>query len=236
MSTPTSRTETSPDAVRTRALVRRVSEGGVDREILRGVDLELARGEFAALLGRSGSGKSTLLNLIGGLDAPDGGEIWIDGERVDDLDETARTILRRRRIGFVFQAFNLVPTLTVLENVLLPLELDGRADAAARERAGSLLEEVGLGDRADSFPDRLSGGEQQRVAVARALAGEPALVLADEPTGNLDHETGDAVLDLLERLVRERGVTLLVVTHSTDAAARADRTLSMDDGQLVDGR
>ncbi|QDU66578.1 ABC transporter ATP-binding protein [Engelhardtia mirabilis] len=224
-----------PAAVQTHGLVRRVSEGGVEREILRGVDLRLERGEFVALLGRSGSGKSTLLNLLGGLDAPDEGEIWIDDQRVDTLDETARTVLRRRRIGFVFQAFNLVPTLTVLENVLLPLELDGRADRAARARARELLVDVGLGDRADSFPDRLSGGEQQRVAVARALAGEPALVLADEPTGNLDHETGNGVLDLLERLVRERGVTLLVVTHSAEAAGRADRALEMDDGRLVGG-
>ena len=153
-------------AVEVRGLERHVDEGGERRSILRGIDLTLARGEFVALLGRSGSGKSTLLNLLGGLDRPDAGEILLDGERVDTLDETARTILRRRGIGFVFQAFNLVPTLTVLENVLLPLDLDRRGSAADRARARELLDAVGLGDRCESFPDRLSGGERQRVAVA----------------------------------------------------------------------
>ena len=153
-------------AVEVRGLERHVDEGGERRSILRGIDLTLARGEFVALLGRSGSGKSTLLNLLGGLDRPDAGEILLDGERVDTLDETARTILRRRGIGFVFQAFNLVPTLTVLENVLLPLDLDRRGSSADRARARELLDAVGLGDRCESFPDRLSGGERQRVAVA----------------------------------------------------------------------
>ncbi|MHC4895150.1 MAG: ABC transporter ATP-binding protein [Planctomycetota bacterium] len=223
-------------AVEVRGLERHVDEGGERRSILRGIDLTLARGEFVALLGRSGSGKSTLLNLLGGLDRPDAGEILLDGERVDTLDETARTILRRRGIGFVFQAFNLVPTLTVLENVLLPLDLDRRGSAADRARARELLDAVGLGDRCESFPDRLSGGERQRVAVARALVVEPVLVLADEPTGNLDHETGEGVLDLLEKLVPDRGATLLLVTHSKEAAARASRVLELDDGVIIDER
>ncbi|MEO0652245.1 MAG: ABC transporter ATP-binding protein [Planctomycetota bacterium] len=223
----------SAPAIRVVGLERHVTEGAERRAILRGVDLELAPGEFVALLGRSGSGKSTLLNLIGGLDHPDSGTIELDGERVDQLDETARTVLRRRRIGFVFQAFNLVPTLTVLENVLLPLELDRASDAQAKARARSLLAAVGLDDRADSFPDRLSGGEQQRVAVARALVIEPVLVLADEPTGNLDHDTGDGVLDLLESLVPKRGATLLLVTHSREAAERAERVVTLDDGRVL---
>lgn len=226
----------SAPAVQVRGLVRRVVEGGEQRSILDGVDLELERGEFVALLGRSGSGKSTLLNLIGGLDRPDGGEIRIEGERVDLLDETARTVLRRRRIGFVFQAFDLIPTLTVLENVLLPLDLDGGVDRAGRERARELLAAVGLAERASSFPDRLSGGEQQRVAVARALIAEPAIVLADEPTGNLDHVTGEEVLGLLQRLVPDRGATLLMVTHSNDAAARASRVVVLDDGRVIEER
>ncbi len=226
----------STPAVQVRGLVRSVVEGGERRVILDGVDLELKRGEFVALLGRSGSGKSTLLNLIGGLDRPDSGEIRIEGSRVDLLDETARTVLRRRRIGFVFQAFNLIPTLTVLENVLLPLDLDGGADRAGRERARELLAAVGLVERAASFPDRLSGGEQQRVAVARALVAEPAIVLADEPTGNLDHVTGEEVLGLLQRLVPDRGATLLMVTHSNDAAARASRVVVLDDGRVVEER
>jgi putative ABC transport system ATP-binding protein len=226
----------STPAVQVRGLVRSVVEGGERRVILDGVDLELKRGEFVALLGRSGSGKSTLLNLIGGLDRPDSGEIRIEGSRVDLLDETARTVLRRRRIGFVFQAFDLIPTLTVLENVLLPLDLDGGADRAGRERARELLAAVGLVERAASFPDRLSGGEQQRVAVARALVAEPAIVLADEPTGNLDHVTGEEVLGLLQRLVPDRGATLLMVTHSNDAAARASRVVVLDDGRVVEER
>jgi putative ABC transport system ATP-binding protein len=215
-----------------RGLRRRVSEGGQPREILRGVDLELEPGEAVALVGPSGSGKSTLLNLLGGLDLPDAGEVWLEGVRLDRLDEQRRTILRRRRIGFVFQSFQLLPTLDVRENLLLPLAFDGRADRAARERADRLLDAVGLGDRARAFPDRLSGGEQQRVAVARALLPEPALILADEPTGNLDRDNGERVLELLLSLVRERGATLLLVTHAEAAARRADRVLELEDGRL----
>jgi putative ABC transport system ATP-binding protein len=188
-----------------------------------------------ALLGPSGSGKSTLLNLVSGIDTPDAGSIDIDGVRVTDLDERERTLFRRRHIGFVFQFFNLLPTLTVEENLLLPLELKGRLDAAARRRARELLEHVGLADRAATFPDRLSGGEQQRIALARALVHEPALILADEPTGNLDPATGEKMLDLLDRLVRDAGRTLLVVTHSRELAAHADRVLRIVDGRLEEG-
>ena len=188
-----------------------------------------------ALLGPSGSGKSTLLNLVSGIDTPDAGSIEIDGVRVTELGERDRTLFRRSHIGFVFQFFNLLPTLTVEENLLLPLELKGRLDAAARGRARELLDHVGLADRAATFPDRLSGGEQQRVALARALVHEPALILADEPTGNLDSATGEKMLDLLDRLVRDAGRTLLAVTHSRDLAAHADRVIRIVDGRLEEG-
>jgi len=211
---------------------RRFLEGDRERAVLDGVDAEVRRGEFVALLGPSGSGKSTLLNLIGGIDLPTSGEVIVEGEALTRMGERDRTLFRRRRIGFVFQFFNLVPTLTVEENLLLPLELTGRLGARERARARSLLEEVGLADRASAFPDRLSGGEQQRVAVARALVHDPALVLADEPTGNLDREMGRQVADLLDRLVRREGRTLVVVTHSTELADRADRILELRGGRL----
>lgn len=212
---------------------RGYDEGGARHPVLVGVDLTVAPGEFVALLGPSGSGKSTLLNLISGIDRPDRGELRVAGRDLHGLSERDRTIFRRDHIGFVFQFFNLVPTLTVEENLLLPLELAGRTGPHDRERARSLLAEVGLADRASAWPDRLSGGEQQRVAVARALAHAPELVLADEPTGNLDEATGGRVLDLLERLVREAGTTLVMVTHAESAAARADRILELEAGRLV---
>ena len=218
-----------------RDLSRYYIEGDRRHVVLDGAATEIRRGEFVALLGPSGSGKSTLLNLVSGIDTPDAGSIDIDGVRVTDLDERARTLFRRRHIGFVFQFFNLLPTLTVEENLLLPLELKGRLDAAARRRALELLEHVGLADRAATFPDRLSGGEQQRIALARALVHEPALILADEPTGNLDPATGEKMLDLLDRLVRDAGRTLLVVTHSRELAAHADRVLRIVDGRLEEG-
>jgi putative ABC transport system ATP-binding protein len=208
-------------------------EGGREHPILRGASAEIGRGEFVALFGRSGSGKTSLLNLLGGLDVPAGGEIVIDGVALDRLDERRRTLFRRRHIGFVYQFFNLLPTLTVAENILLPLELNA-LPPAARRAALALLAEVGLGERAGSYPDRLSGGEQQRVALVRALAHDPALILADEPTGNLDDRTGAEVLDLLDRMVRARGKTLLTVTHSPEVADRADRVLYLRDGALRD--
>jgi putative ABC transport system ATP-binding protein len=206
-------------------------EGGRRHVVLRGVAMDVGRGELLALLGPSGSGKSTLLNLIAGLDTPDAGTITLAGTELTRLDERARTLHRRRDIGFVFQFFNLIPTLTVAENVRLPLELNGATNA--RARAAALLDRVGLGRRLDAYPDRLSGGEQQRVALARALVHEPALVLADEPTGNLDADAGARVLDLLEELTRERQATLLLVTHAAEAAARADRVLTLRAGRVV---
>jgi len=209
-------------------------EGEADRAVLRGVSLTIDPGAFVVLMGRSGAGKSTLLNLISGIDLPTSGRIAVDGTDLTGLSETERTLFRRENIGFVFQSFNLISTLTVVENVLLPLELSGRSSAAAQERAQAVLEQVGLGDRGDSFPDRLSGGEQQRVAVARALAHDPLFVLADEPTGNLDYETGQQVLTLLGDLVRDTDTTLLVATHDRTVLDRADRTLTLHDGTLHD--
>jgi putative ABC transport system ATP-binding protein len=184
-------------------------------------------------VGKSGSGKSTLLNLISGIDRPDDGAVWINGANLTTLSERQRTLFRRRHIGFVFQFFNLMPTLTVIENVVLPLELNGAGGEQARRSVQPLLEAVGLADRAHTYPDRLSGGEQQRVAIARALANDPALVLADEPTGNLDEETGGVILAVLDRLTRRAGKNLILVTHSTEAAALADRTLHLHDGRLA---
>ena len=210
-------------------------EGGQTRTVLQGADAEFGQGEFVAIVGKSGSGKSTLLNLISGIDLVDLGAIWVNGQRLTTLNERQRTLFRRQNIGFIFQFFNLIPTLTVWENVILPLELAGVDNGEARRRAGTLLEEVGLLDRRDTFPDRLSGGEQQRVAIARALVHDPVLVLADEPTGNLDDDTGRQVMALLDRLTRQAGKNLILVTHSTDAAAYADRILTLRDGKLVNG-
>jgi putative ABC transport system ATP-binding protein len=220
--------------VELRALTKSYREGDAERAVLRGVDLAVRRGEFVALVGRSGSGKSTLLNLICGIDHPTSGEVRVDGVAMAALSEHERTLFRRRRIGFVFQFFNLIPTLTVEENLRLPLELTGRTGAAAREEIMALLGEVGLLDRLRAFPDRLSGGEQQRVAVARALVHDPELVLADEPTGNLDSESAQAVLGLLSRLRRERKKTVIAVSHSAEVAAAADRVLVLRDGRLAE--
>ncbi len=221
--------------LRLEQLSKSYREGESRRSIFAGLDLSLAAGEKVALLGRSGSGKSTLLNLISGIDQPDSGEVCIDGVRLNRLSEHDRTLFRRRHIGFVFQFFNLIPTLTVLENLLLPLELQGRLDPGATEQARQLLGEVGLLERAGSFPDRLSGGEQQRIAIARALIHRPKLLLADEPTGNLDADTGRRVLDLLEGMLAQVGGTLLLVTHSAEVARRADRVLTIRDGRLLEG-
>lgn len=209
-------------------------EGERERRVLDAVDARFARGELVVLLGRSGSGKSTVLHLVAGLDLPSSGRVRVAGVELSSLDEEARTLFRRDNVGFVFQFFNLLPTLTVEENLLLPLELAGRLNSASRETALALLAEVGLADRRASFPDRLSGGEQQRVAVARALVHDPSLVLADEPTGNLDLDTGLEVLDLLDRLTRRAGKTLLMVTHGREVVGIADRVLSLQDGKLVE--
>jgi putative ABC transport system ATP-binding protein len=210
-------------------------EGDREHVVLDGASAEIAAGERVAVLGPSGSGKLTLLNLISGIDLPDEGMIRIEGTDVTALTERDRTLFRRRRIGFVFQFLNLLPTLTVMENLLLPVELKGRVGPEERARAAWLLAQVGLGDRSDSFPDRLSGGEQQRVAVARALVHRPALVLADEPTGNLDEDTGERVVEMMDRLADAEGATLVVVTHARGLAARMDRVLRVDHGHLVEG-
>ena len=204
------------------------------RVVLDGVDAEIAAGEFAALLGRSGSGKSTLLNIIAGIESLDAGEVWVGNQRIDVLAEPERTLLRRRCMGFVFQSFNLIATLSVMENVVLPLTLVGCDDPD--RQASDLLGRLGLGDTAHRYPESLSGGEQQRVAVARALIHQPSLVLADEPTGNLDTDTGEAVIHLMSELCREFGATFIVATHDLDLAARADRRLVLSDGRLVNER
>ena len=209
-------------------------EGDRERSVLHEVSIAIAPGEIAVLVGRSGSGKSTLLNLIAGIDRPTAGRVLVDGTDLTSLDEDARTRFRRRHIGFVFQFFNLIPVLTVEENLLLPLELNGLADAAGVARARKLLDRVGLGGRGASLPDRLSGGEQQRVAIARALVHEPALILADEPTGTLDAETATSVLDLLDGLAREAGKTVVMVTHSREVVGVADRIFAADRGRLVE--
>ncbi len=224
----------APALIEIRGLTKVYREGDVERVVLRDAEARIGRGELAVLLGRSGSGKSTLLNLVSGIDRPTAGEVIIDGTPVTRLTERERTLFRRRHIGFVFQFFNLIPTLTVEENLRLPLELNAGARRDGCRRPMELLGLVGLADRAKSFPDRLSGGEQQRVAVARALAHDPLLVLADEPTGNLDLETGRQVLAVLDRLTREAGKTMLMVTHSREVIGIADRIFTIDGGRLVE--
>jgi putative ABC transport system ATP-binding protein len=209
-------------------------EGEIRRHVLHGVNMRIGVAERVALVGKSGSGKSSLLNIISGIDFANGGEVWVGGKEIGRLGEQERTRFRRTSIGFIFQFFNLVPTLSVLENVLLPLELNGIVGHSAHRRAMELLAEVGLADRAQTAPDRLSGGEQQRVAVARALVHDPLLVLADEPTGNLDVETGNHVLELLTRLTGARGRALLMVTHSREVAQSADRIVRIQAGHLLD--
>lgn len=209
-------------------------EGNQVRVILKNVSAAIGQGELTAILGKSGSGKSTLLNLLSGIDQPDSGSIWLGDKSLSGLTDHEFTLFRRRHIGFIFQFFNLIPSLTVYENVLLPAELDGMDKREARSRASMLLEMVGLTGRDDTFPDRLSGGEQQRVAIARALIHDPLLLLADEPTGNLDEETGTQILRLLDQLTRQAGKNLVMVTHSREAASIADRVFYLHDGQLVE--
>ena len=211
-------------------------EGDVRRVVLQNAHADFQRGEITAILGKSGSGKSTLLNLISGIDEPDSGQIWVDAQELSALAERDRTLFRRARIGFVFQFYNLIPTLTVGENVSLPLELNRVPRLQARPKAESMLEAVGLLDRWETFPEKLSGGEQQRVTLARALVHDPLLILADEPTGNLDEETGAQVMSMLTRLAREQNRTLLLVTHSAEAASHADRVLRLSHGQLLPER
>ena len=208
--------------------------GESELEVLHGIDLTLQRGEFAALIGPSGSGKSTLLNLIGLLDRPTAGQLLIDGEETSTLAESSITKLRGQRIGFVFQHHCLIPAFSALENVMMPLLVDrGRPDTAMRQRAAELLAEVGLADRQDYLTSRLSGGQQQRVAIARSLAMNPSLVLADEPTGNLDTHTADDIFALLREVNVREQTTFLIVTHDPRLAARCDRIIELVDGSIV---
>jgi len=216
--------------VRAQGLSKQVSMGGSALTILHPLDLQIEAGEAVAILGASGSGKSTLLGLLAGLDSPSGGSVFIDGVDLFALDEDGRAALRGRLIGFVFQSFQLLPGLTAAENVMLPLELAGRKDA--RAAAASILERVGLAARLAHYPKQLSGGEQQRVAIARAFVTKPRLLLADEPTGNLDTETGARVIDLLFELNREQGATLLLVTHDAALSHRCGREIRLAAGRL----
>lgn len=202
-------------------------------EALRGVDFIVQPGEFVAIMGPSGSGKSSLLHLLGGLDESSGGEVQLAGRKLAELNDDQLTLLRRRQIGFVFQFLNLLPTLSAAENVALPLLLDGMRGSQAAAEAGALLEIVGLSDRANHRPDQLSGGQQQRVALARALVTRPALVLADEPTGNLDRSSGAEMLALMRAACDQRGQTIVIVTHDPLVAAQADRVVFLQDGELV---
>ena len=213
--------------------VRKVYRQGKNEIIaLDGVSLDIARGEFAVIMGPSGSGKSTLLHLIGGLDRPTSGELLVDQHLVGQMADDQVTLFRRTRIGFVFQFFNLLPTLTALENVALPLVLDGRSKEAAEQKAKALLDKLGLENRKDHLPEEMSGGEIQRIAVARALAFDPPILLADEPTGNLDSKTGESILSLLRQINREAGCTIVMVTHSQEAARCGDRTIFFRDGKI----
>ena len=205
-------------------------EGEAAVEALRGVDVGVTAGEMLAIMGRSGSGKSTLLTLLGGVDVPTSGQILLEGTDLATLSDDGRTLIRRRRIGFVFQAFNLLPILTAEENVSLPLELDGVAERPARERAAKMLELVGLDARRGHLPGKISGGEQQRVAIARALVIEPAILLADEPTGNLDSANGKRITQVLRELVDQHGQTIIMVTHDPAVAEQADRVIYLSDG------
>ena len=219
--------------LQTENLHKQYEMGEVTVNALRGVDFVVSQGEFVAVMGPSGSGKSTLLHLLGGLDAPSDGEVTLDGRRLAHLSDDEVTIIRRRQVGFIFQFFNLLPTLSAAENVALPLLIDGKRIEDYADRIGALLALVGLDDRAQHRPDQLSGGQQQRVAIARALVTEPAIVLADEPTGNLDRKSGRDLLDLLRRACNEKQQTIVMVTHDPFAAAYADRVVFLRDGAII---
>lgn len=223
-----------PPFIELRNLSKIYSEGHAKNTVLSEVNLTIYQGEFIILLGRSGSGKSTLLNVISGIDLPSSGEVGISNQNLMKFSEQQRTIFRRKHIGFIFQFFNLIPTLTVEENLLLPLELNNKNGKAAQNLALEMLDNVGLRNRASSYPDLLSGGEQQRVAIARALIHDPSIILADEPTGNLDYETGKQIIDILDRLVRKNKKTMIMATHSREVIGRADRIFSIREGKLVE--
>ncbi len=220
--------------IETRNLSKTYTKGNTEHMVLQGIDEIIQQGEFVVLLGRSGSGKSTFLNLISGIDFPTAGKVIFDGVDITSLSEHERTIFRRNYVGFIFQHFNLISTLTIEENLLLPLELKKTIRRQDREDVLSILHEIGLAGREKTFPEYLSGGEQQRVAIARALLHNPKIVLADEPTGNLDLETARDILDLLDRRVRAQGKSLLMVTHSLEAVGFADRILTINNGHFED--
>jgi putative ABC transport system ATP-binding protein len=226
-------TEQRPGILRAKSLVKVHQGDGTAVRALRGIDLHVEPGEFVAVMGPSGSGKSTLLHVIAGLDPPTSGEIWLRGRRADTLDQKGWALLRRRHVGVVFQSFNLISNMTTADNVELPALLAGASPRVAKERREYLLGELGLAGKAEVAPARLSGGEQQRVAMARALANEPSLLLADEPTGNLDSVNTREVIKLLER-VHDQGQTILLVTHDARVASAADRVVSLFDGMIVD--
>lgn len=228
--------ETRPPVIQVSALTKSIPTATHRVDILRGIDLEIAAGEFVAIMGPSGSGKSTLLGLLAGLDSPTSGRIILDGEDITGLNEDRMALLRGRKVGFVFQSYHLLPTLTAEENVLLPYELtggNGGTGTSGPKRARELLESVGLLDRRDHYPIQLSGGEQQRVALARAFMVRPPILLADEPTGNLDTQNGQHVLELLISLNQREGTTLVLVTHDAALSARASRRITLRDGRIV---
>lgn len=220
------------NVVRLENITKSFTEGENSRKVIDNLSFDIKKGEILVLYGRSGSGKSSLLNLIAGLDNPDSGKLFINGTDITGLNETDKTVFRRKHIGFVFQFFNLIPTLTVFENLLLPLELNKTLSAEKKEQALSLLEETGLHNRKNSFPDVLSGGEQQRIAVLRALLTDPDILLADEPTGNLDFRTAKIVIDMIDRLVLGKKKTLIMATHSRELTGIATRIFSFRDGKL----
>ena len=231
METPTK--ETKGTLVRVQDVHKIYRRGGERLDILNGIDLEIPQGDFLALMGPSGSGKTTLLNLLGGLDRPTSGSIEVGGERIDQLSDSRLTGWRARHVGFVFQLYNLLPVLTAERNVELPLLLAPLSKAQRKKHVATALQVVGLADRARHYPRQLSGGQEQRVGIARAIVTDPTLLLCDEPTGDLDRKSGDEILDLLQALNREHGKTIVMVTHDPHAAARARRTLHLDKGNLV---
>ena len=231
---PAIRMQTSDFSIQLANVRRHFIEGGRTKTVLDGVSLSVRSGESVAIRGRSGSGKSTLLNLVAAIDTPDSGAISVCGHRLTDLSERDRTLFRRANVGFVYQSFHLIPTLNVANNIRLVLELGGLRGREVATRIAELLDAVGLADRGASFPDTLSGGEQQRVAVARALANRPGVLIADEPTGNLDDANAEVVMQLLESLVRDQGATMLIATHSARAASRCDRVVELSGGVVLE--